>query len=103
MEELKKMKRVIDREIPGEPSEVLIVLDAVTGQNGFAQASAFHKALSLTGVVLAKYDSTAKGGIIIAVADRLGLPIRYVGLGESIDDLCLFDPQSFVKGLLDMD
>ena len=103
MEELKKMKRVIDREIPGEPSEILIVLDAVTGQNGFAQALAFHEALSLTGAVLAKYDSTAKGGIIIAVADRLGLPIRYVGLGESIDDLCLFDPHSFVKGLLDMD
>lgn len=100
MEELRKLQRVISRELPDQPEEVLLVLDAVMGQNGFRQVEAFHKALGLTGVILAKYDNTAKGGVILAVADRLKLPIRYVGLGEGIDDLGPFEPSSFVEGLL---
>lgn len=100
MEELKKLKRVISREIPDQPDEVLLVLDAVMGQNGFRQVEAFHEALGLTGVILTKYDNTAKGGVILAVADRLKLPIRYVGLGEAIEDLGPFEPSSFVEGLL---
>lgn len=100
MEELRKLKRVISREMPGQPEEVLLVLDAVMGQNGFRQVEAFHEALGLTGVVLAKYDNTAKGGVILAVADRLKLPIRYVGLGEAVEDLGPFEPSTFVEGLL---
>lgn len=100
MEELKKLKRVISRELPGQPEEVLLVLDAVMGQNGFRQVEAFHEALGLTGVILTKYDNTAKGGVILAVADRLKLPIRYVGLGEGIGDLGPFEAASFVEGLL---
>ncbi len=100
MEELRKLRRIIDRELPPESVEVLLVLDAVMGQNGFRQAEAFHEALGLTGVILTKYDNTAKGGILLAVADRLKLPIRYVGLGEDIEDLCLFAPRDFVEGLL---
>lgn len=100
MEELKKLKRVIERELPGQPEEVLLVLDAVMGQNGFRQVEVFHEALELSGVVLAKYDNTAKGGVILAVADRLNLPIRYVGLGEGIEDLGPFEPEAFVEGLL---
>ena len=101
MEELSKVTRVIKREIPEGPSEVLIVLDAVTGQNGFMQAETFSKAMPITGVVLTKFDNTSKGGIVIAIADRLKMPIRYVGLGEGIDDLQLFDPRTFVETLLD--
>ena len=82
MEELSKVTRVIKREIPEGPSEVLIVLDAVTGQNGFMQAETFGKAMPITGVVLTKFDNTSKGGIVIAIAERLKMPIRYVGLGE---------------------
>lgn len=100
MEELRKLRRVIDRELPAEAVEVLLVLDAVMGQNGFRQVEAFHEALGLTGLILAKYDNTAKGGVILAVADRLGLPIRYIGLGEGVDDLRLFNPGEFVEGLL---
>lgn len=100
MEELRKLRRVIDRELPPEAVEILLVLDAVMGQNGFRQVEAFHEALGLTGVILAKYDNTAKGGVLLAVADRLKLPIRYVGLGEGVDDLRLFNPKEFVEGLL---
>ena len=100
MEELKKVKRVIERKLPGEPSESLLVLDAVMGQNAFHQAEVFNEALNLTGVILAKYDNTAKGGIILAVAQRMSLPIRYVGLGEGIEDLELFEPRAFVEALL---
>lgn len=100
MEELKKVKRVVERRLPEEPSESLLVLDAVMGQNAFYQAEVFNEALSLTGVILAKYDNTAKGGIILAVAQRMSLPIRYVGLGESSEDLELFEPRSFVEALL---
>ena len=101
MEELSKVTRVIKREIPEGPAEVLIVLDAVTGQNGFMQAETFSKAMPITGVVLTKFDNTSKGGIVIAIADKLKMPIRYVGLGEGIDDLQLFDPRTFVETLLD--
>lgn len=101
MEELSKVARVIKREVPEGPSEVLIVLDAVTGQNGFIQADTFSKAMPITGVVLTKFDNTSKGGIAIAIADKLKMPIRYVGLGEGIDDLQPFDPRIFVETLLD--
>lgn len=101
MEELAKVYRIVKREIPGGPAEVLIVLDAVTGQNGFLQAETFSKVMPVTGVVLTKFDNTSKGGIVLAIAEKLGMPIRYVGLGEGIDDLELFDPGTFVDTLLD--
>lgn len=100
MEELSKVYRIVEREIEGGPDEVLIVLDAVTGQNGFAQALAFNKTMPISGVVLTKFDNTSKGGIVLSIADKLRLPIRYIGLGEGVDDLKLFDPMSFVHSLL---
>ncbi|MCF0248244.1 MAG: signal recognition particle-docking protein FtsY [Synergistes sp.] len=102
MEELAKVARVIKREIPEGPSEVLIVLDAVTGQNGFLQAETFNKAMPITGVVLTKFDNTSKGGTVIAIAEKLKMPIRYVGLGEGIDDLQPFVPRTFVETLLNV-
>lgn len=101
MEELSKVHRIVKREIPEGPAEALIVLDAVTGQNGFLQAETFSKAMPVTGVVLTKFDNTSKGGIVLAIAEKLKMPIRYVGLGEGVDDLKLFDPKSFVETLLD--
>lgn len=103
MEELGKVERVVKREIPEGPAEVLIVLDAVTGQNGFAQAETFAKVMPVTGVVLTKFDNTSKGGIVLAIAEKLKMPIRYVGLGEGIDDIQLFDPETFVKTLLNIE
>lgn len=103
MEELGKVYRVVKREIPEGPAEVLIVLDAVTGQNGFIQAETFGKVMPVTGVVLTKFDNTSKGGIILSIAEKLKIPIRYVGLGEGIDDLQLFDPAIFVETLLESD
>jgi fused signal recognition particle receptor len=100
MEELSKIYRVISREIPEEDIEVLLVLDAVMGQNGFRQAEAFNEILRLTGVVLSKYDNTAKGGIILTIADKLALPVRYIGLGEAEEDLSPFDSRDFVEALL---
>lgn len=100
MEELRKVKRVIEKRLPDEPSESLLVLDAVMGQNAFYQAEVFNEALKLTGVILAKYDNAAKGGIILAVAQKMSLPIRYVGLGEGIEDLEPFEPRAFVEALL---
>ncbi len=100
MEELKKMDRVIRRELPGAPVEALLVLDATTGQNGIAQAREFKDALPLTGIVLTKLDGTARGGIVIAIADTLALPVKLVGLGEGLDDLQPFDPRAFVEALL---
>lgn len=100
MEELSKIYRVISREIPEEDIEVLLVLDAVMGQNGFRQAEAFNQILRLTGVVLSKYDNTAKGGIILTIADKLALPVRYIGLGEGEEDLSPFDSREFVEALL---
>lgn len=100
MEELGKVHRIVTREIPEGPAEVLIVLDAVTGQNGFIQAETFGRVMPVTGVILTKFDNTSKGGIVLAIAEKLGLPIRYVGLGEGVDDLQLFDPQTFIGTLL---
>jgi len=103
MEELSKVYRVIKRELPEGPAEVFLVLDAVMGQNGFVQAETFGKAMPITGIILTKYDNTSKGGIVIAIAEKLRIPIRYVGLGEGVDDLELFDPKTFVETLLDVE
>ena len=100
MEELAKVYRIVKREIPEGPAEALIVLDAVTGQNGFMQAETFGKVMPVTGVVLTKFDNTSKGGIVLAIAEKLRMPIRYVGLGEGVDDLQLFDPKTFIETLL---
>ena len=99
MEELKKMHRVIGREVPGAPHEVLLVLDAGTGQNALSQARTFQEAFPLTGVILSKMDGSAKGGVAVAVARRLGVPIRYVGLGEGLDDLEAFSADAFIDAL----
>ena len=98
MDELAKVKRVLDREA-GHVDEVLLVLDATTGQNGLAQAQAFAEAVDVTGVILTKLDSTAKGGIVIAIQRQLDLPVKLVGLGEDIEDLAAFDPDAFVDAL----
>jgi fused signal recognition particle receptor len=103
MEELKKIARVIARELPGAPHETWLVLDANTGQNALSQASIFGDAVPLTGVVLAKLDSTAKGGVVIAVAERLKIPVRFVGLGEALEDLREFDAREFVDALFASD
>jgi fused signal recognition particle receptor len=100
MEELGKLKRVIQRQVPGAPHESLMVLDAPTGQNGFAQAKMFHEAVGLTGVALTKLDGTAKGGIVVRIVRELKLPVTLVGVGEHIDDLQPFDPVRFVDALV---
>jgi fused signal recognition particle receptor len=100
MEELRKVSRIIDRECEGWQKETLLVLDAVSGQNAFLQAAVFHEILNLSGVVLTKYDHTARGGILLAVASKLQLPVRYVGLGENVEDLTPFSPEDFVEGLV---
>ena len=99
MDELAKMRRVIDRRLPGAVPEVLFVLDATTGQNGLAQAKAFHESTGLTGIILTKLDSTAKGGIVFAIEQALGVPVRFVGVGEQVGDLLPFDPAAFVGAL----
>jgi fused signal recognition particle receptor len=99
MAELEKMKRVAGREVEGAPHETLLVLDAVTGQNGLEQARQFLKVAGVTGIVLTKLDGTAKGGIAVAIAKELNLPIRYAGIGEKLDDLVVFNPQEYVNGL----
>ena len=100
MNELSKISRIIDRELPGCDKEVLLVLDGTTGQNGLAQAREFKQAAGLTGIVLTKLDGTAKGGIVIAVARQLQVPVKYVGVGEQLDDLMAFDAASFTEALL---
>ncbi|MFS0751875.1 signal recognition particle-docking protein FtsY [Oceanobacillus sp. 1P07AA] len=99
MNELSKVKRVIEREIPGAPHEVLLVLDATTGQNALNQARTFSDATNVSGIVLTKLDGTAKGGIVLAIRNELQLPVKFVGLGEKIDDLQRFDASAFVYGL----
>ena len=99
MAELEKMKRIAGREVLQAPHETLLVIDAVTGQNGLEQARQFLKVANVTGIVLTKLDGTAKGGIAVAIAKELNLPIRYVGIGEQVDDLMVFDPESYVNGL----
>ena len=99
MDELAKVRRIIDKRLPGAEPETIFVLDATTGQNGLTQAKAFHEAVGLTGIVLTKLDSTAKGGIIFAIEDALHIPVRFVGVGEKVDDLIPFDPDAFVAAL----
>ena len=101
MAELEKMRRTAQRVIPGSPHEVLLVLEATTGQNGLEQARKFTESAEVTGIILTKLDGTAKGGVVIAISRELNLPIRYVGVGEQIDDLLPFDPGSFVSALFD--
>jgi len=99
MEELKKINRVIERELPGEPREVLLVLDATTGQNALSQAKLFNQAIGVTGIVLTKLDGTAKGGIVVAISSELGIPVKMIGVGEQVDDLQPFDPDEYVDAL----
>ncbi|TYS91111.1 signal recognition particle-docking protein FtsY [Rossellomorea aquimaris] len=99
MKELEKVKRVIEREVPGAPHEVLLVLDATTGQNAMVQAKTFKEATNVSGIVLTKLDGTAKGGIVLAIRNELDIPVKYVGLGEKMDDLQPFDAEKYVYGL----
>lgn len=99
MKELEKVKRVIEREIPGAPHEVLLVLDATTGQNALIQAKTFKEATNVSGIVLTKLDGTAKGGIVLAIRNELGIPVKFVGLGEKMDDLQEFNAEQYVYGL----
>lgn len=101
MEELKKVKRVMDKCLPGAPQEMLLVIDATTGQNAISQTKLFDDALGLTGIILTKLDGTAKGGIVIAISQELKIPVRYIGVGEKVDDLELFDSKSFVEALFE--
>jgi fused signal recognition particle receptor len=99
MEELKKIRRVLAREIPGAPHETLLVLDATTGQNALVQARLFREVVEVSGIALTKLDGTAKGGVVVAIGAELGLPVRFVGIGEGVDDLRPFDPDLFVEAL----
>ncbi|GAK00285.1 signal recognition particle receptor protein FtsY [Geomicrobium sp. JCM 19055] len=99
MKELEKVKRVIQREVPSAPHEVLLVLDATTGQNAMAQAKQFKEATDVSGIVLTKLDGTAKGGIVLAIRNELDIPVKFVGLGEKVDDLQPFDAEQFTYGL----
>ncbi len=101
MEELRKIHRIIQRTDPGGPHETLLVLDATTGQNGMSQAKNFTEAVGITGIVLAKLDGTAKGGIAFAIAHDLGIPVRFIGTGERVGDLAPFDAREFVDSLLE--
>ena len=99
MRELEKIRRVIAKKIPGAPHEVILVLDATTGQNAIIQAQEFKAAIEVTGIFLAKLDGTAKGGIVVAIKDKLGIPVKFVGLGEKATDIQPFDPDTFVEAL----
>ncbi len=101
MDELSKVKRVMDRQVPGAPHEVLLVLDASTGQNAIRQAEEFTKSVDVTGLVLTKLDGTAKGGIVIGISNEFQIPVKYIGVGEGIDDLQIFDRTAFVAALFD--
>jgi signal recognition particle-docking protein FtsY len=101
MDELAKIRRVINRRLPDAQPETLMVLDATTGQNGLAQAVAFHEAVGLTGIILTKLDSTSRGGIVFAIEERLGVPVRFAGVGERAEDLIAFDPAAFVEALFE--
>jgi fused signal recognition particle receptor len=103
MEELKKMKRIMAREIPGAPHEILLVLDATNGQNAIAQAKMFKDDIGITGIVLTKLDGTSKGGVIIRISSELNLPLRYIGVGEGLDDLRPFDSKEFIDALFEKD
>jgi fused signal recognition particle receptor len=101
MKELDKMRRTAERLIPGAPHQTLLVIDATTGQNGLQQARIFTEAAHVTGIVLTKLDGSAKGGIVVAIAHELGLPVRFAGVGEKLEDILPFDPAAFVDSLLD--
>lgn len=101
MEELKKVIRVISKELPGAPQEILLVLDATTGQNAVMQAKMFKEDIGATGIVLTKLDGTSKGGVVVRIAGELGLPVRFIGVGEGLDDLRTFDSKDFTAALLD--
>ena len=101
MRQLTKIGNVVARKVPGAPHEVLLVLDATAGQNAINQARVFQEAVAVTGIVLAKLDGTAKGGIVVAINDALGIPVRLVGLGETPDDIEVFDPEAFVDAMLE--
>jgi fused signal recognition particle receptor len=103
MKELEKVRNVAAREVPGAPHEVLLVLDATTGSNGIEQAQKFGATANVTGVVLTKLDGTAKGGVVLAIADTLKLPVRWIGVGEDVDDLLPFDAEDFVYSLLEIE
>ena len=99
MDELTKVRRVMDRQVPGAPHEVLLVLDGSTGQNALRQAEEFTKAVQVTGLVLTKLDGTAKGGIVIGISNEFGIPVKYIGVGEQIGDLQVFDRARFVEAI----
>jgi len=99
MKELEKIRRVIEKKVPGAPHEVILVLDATTGQNAISQARQFQAAIRVTGIFLAKLDGTAKGGIVVAVKDQLGIPVKFIGIGEKPTDIQPFDPDTFVEAL----
>ena len=101
MDELGKIRRVVDKVIPGAPHESLLVLDATTGQNGLSQAANFSEAVNCTGIVLSKLDGTARGGVVVAIRQQMGIPVKYVGVGEQVADLELFDPDGFVDALFE--
>ncbi|MBA3420929.1 MAG: signal recognition particle-docking protein FtsY, partial [Thermoleophilaceae bacterium] len=100
MEELAKVRRVIEKQLPGAPHETLLTIDATTGQNGLRQAMLFREAVEVSGIVLTKLDGTAKGGIALAIAQELGVPVKLIGIGETIEDLRPFDPDDFAQALL---
>ncbi len=103
MTELGKIRRVMQKKLPEAPHETWLVLDATTGQNAVNQAKAFNEILQVSGLVLAKLDGTAKGGVVIAIEEQLKMPVKFVGVGEQIDDMEVFDPEAFIKALLDLD
>ncbi|MDP6380192.1 MAG: signal recognition particle-docking protein FtsY [Phycisphaerae bacterium] len=99
MRELEKIRRVLEKKIPGAPHEVILVLDATTGQNAIAQAKVFRDVIDVSGIFLAKLDGTAKGGIVLTIKNQLGIPVKFVGLGETADDIAPFDPETFVEAM----
>ena len=103
MTELQKVKRVMQKVDPAAPHETLLVIDASMGQNALRQAQEFHRSMQVTGLCITKLDGSAKGGVVLSIADQLGLPIRYIGVGESIDDLQVFDALQFADALLGLE
>ncbi len=102
MRQLTKIRDVVAKKIPGAPHEVLLVLDATAGQNAIAQAKVFESAIDVTGIFLAKLDGTAKGGIVVAIQDVLGIPVKLIGVGETPDDVEVFDPASFMEAMFEI-
>ena len=101
MEEMKKIKRIMGRELQGAPHEILMVLDATTGQNAVSQAKLFNEAVGITSIALTKLDGTAKGGVVINIIDELKIPVKLIGVGEGVDDLREFEPEAFVEALFE--